>query len=154
MVVPIEVPPLRERQADVPMLVQHFVRLHRERLGTDEVSFDRDALDVLTRYDWPGNVRELENVVQRAMVSRRGGVITVAALPPKLVMRSMGLTEEAETSPDPDGIMPLEAIERRAIEHALRVLDGNVSLAATRLGMGRATLYRKLASYGRMAPGE
>jgi len=154
MVVPIEVPPLRERQADVPMLVQHFVRLHRERLGTDEVSFDRDALDVLTRYDWPGNVRELENVVQRAMVSRRGGVISVAALPPKLVMRSMGLTEEAETSPDPDGIMPLEAIERRAIEHALRVLDGNVSLAATRLGMGRATLYRKLASYGRMAPGE
>jgi DNA-binding NtrC family response regulator len=153
-VFPIELPPLRDRREDVPALVRHFARRFRTELGVEERDFDRDAMDVLCRYDWPGNVRELENVVQRALVSRRQGPIGVESLPPKLVMRTMGLAASvaAAASVPGQGVEPLEAIERRAIEHALLVLEGNVSLAAKQLGIGRATLYRKLAQYGMVKP--
>ena len=151
-VFPIEIPPLRERREDIPLLVAHLIRKHQGSLGAGGITFDPDALDVLCRYDWPGNVRELENTVQRAIVSARRGAVTVSALPPKLVLRSMGLDPGArEQPPDAsggDGITPIDELERRAIEHALEVLEGNVSLAAERLGLGRATLYRKLAKYG------
>jgi DNA-binding NtrC family response regulator len=151
-VYPIDIPALRERREDIPVLVAHLVRKHQRSLGTGAITFDRDALDVLCRYDWPGNVRELENTIQRTIVSARRGTVTVSALPPKLVMRSMGLdapepAQPVETSPG-DAITPMDELERRAIEHALKVLEGNVSLAAERLGLGRATLYRKLAKYG------
>jgi DNA-binding NtrC family response regulator len=103
------------------------------------------------QYDWPGNVRELENVVQRALVTSRSGAIGVDALPPKLVLRAMGIVERAApvaANGAPEEILTLETLERRAIEQALRLLEGNVSLAAQRLGIGRATLYRRLAQYG------
>jgi len=151
VVFPLELPPLRERREDVPSLLRHFLRRYRRELGTTERDFDRDALDVLMQYDWPGNVRELENVVQRALVTSRLGAIGVEALPPKLVLRAMGIVERsAVTTPgaEPEEIVSLETLERRAIEQALRVLEGNVSLAAQRLGIGRATLYRRLAQYG------
>lgn len=153
-VFPIELPPLRDRREDVPSLVRHFARRFREELGVQERDFERDAMDVMCRYDWPGNVRELENVVQRALVSRRVGPIGVDALPPKLVLRTMGLSAPAasEASAPSGEIVPLETMERRAIEHALFVLEGNVSLAAKQLGIGRATLYRKLAQYGLAKP--
>ena len=164
MVFPIALPPLRERVEDIPLLAGHFLRKHK-RAGTDVAPIERDALDVLCRYDWPGNVRELENVIQRAVVVSRGKPIHVDALPPKLVLASMGLAEPEEgvaaaesaagaagATPSAAGdggeILPIAELERRAIEHALRKLDGNVSLAAKRLGLGRATLYRKLAQLG------
>ena len=153
VVFPIELPPLRDRREDIPALVRHFARRFRLELGIDERDFERDAMDVLCRYDWPGNVRELENVVQRAMVSRRIGPIGVDALPPKLVMRTMGLSAVASDAVSTDGsVTTLETLERRAIEQALFVLEGNVSLAAKQLGIGRATLYRKLAQYGFAKP--
>ncbi len=166
MVFPIELPPLREREEDIPLLAGHFLRKH-QRAGAEAPALERDALDVLCRYDWPGNVRELENVIQRAIVVARGRPITVDALPPRLVLRSMGLEPQpaanerpasGEAAPAggdlPDGILPIAELERRAIENALRVLDGNVSLVARRLGLGRATLYRKLAQLGLLrAPG-
>ncbi|MBM3907646.1 MAG: sigma-54-dependent Fis family transcriptional regulator [Gemmatimonadetes bacterium] len=153
-VFPIELPPLRERREDVPALVRHFARRFRTELGVEERDFDRDAMDVLCRYDWPGNVRELENVVQRALVSRRQGPIGVESLPPKLVMRTMGIAAGSRTEAPAasQGVEPLDVIERRAIEHALFVLEGNVSLAAKQLGIGRATMYRKLAQYGLVKP--
>jgi DNA-binding NtrC family response regulator len=151
-VFPIEIPALRERREDIPLLVAHFMRKHQRNLGGEPVVFDRDALDVLCRYDWPGNVRELENVIQRTMVSARRGAVTVAALPPKLVLSSMGIDvprgTRAPEGTGPDAITRIDELERRAMEHALKVLEGNVSLAAKRLGLGRATLYRKLAKYG------
>jgi len=152
MVFPIDIPPLKDRPEDIPVLVGHFVRKHQKRLGGDAVTFDRDALDVLCRYDWPGNVRELENVVLRTLVSRRGGEVGVSALPPPLVLRAMGL-DPSRAAPDGgagagDEILTLKEMERRAISHALVTFQGNVSLAAQRLGLGRATLYRKLAQYG------
>ena len=155
VVFPIELPPLRDRREDIPSLVRHFVRRFWAELGTEERDFEPDAMDVLMRYDWPGNVRELENVVQRAMVSRRHGPIGVDALPPKLVVRTLGLSaasSEAVAVTPSSEITPLAALERRAIEHALFVLEGNMSLAAKQLGIGRATLYRKLAQYGLAKP--
>jgi DNA-binding NtrC family response regulator len=151
VVFPLDLPPLRERREDVPALLRHFLRRYRTELGTKERDFDRDALDVLMQYDWPGNVRELENVVQRALVTSRSGAIGVDALPPKLVLRAMGIVERAApvaANGAPEEILTLETLERRAIEQALRLLEGNVSLAAQRLGIGRATLYRRLAQYG------
>jgi DNA-binding NtrC family response regulator len=150
-VFPIDIPALRERRDDIPLLVGHLLRKHQRSLRAGPVTFDRDALDVLCRYDWPGNVRELENTVQRTLVSARRGTVTVKELPPKLVLRSMGLDAPAPPdAPEAAGetILSIDELERRAIEHALKLLEGNVSLAADRLGLGRATLYRKLAKYG------
>ena len=155
VVFPLELPPLRDRREDLPALLRHFLRRYRRELGTTERDFDRDALDVLVQYDWPGNVRELENVVQRALVTSRIGAIGVDSLPPKLVLRAMGIVERAvppAANGEPEEIVPLETLERRAIEQALRQLEGNVSLAAHRLGIGRATLYCRLAQYG-LLPG-
>ncbi len=152
MVFPIELPPLRDRREDVPALLRHFLRHYRTEFGAGDREFDNDAVDVLVKYDWPGNVRELENVVQRSLVSAHRGPIRVAELPPKLVLRAMGIADRAIASgaepAELEGIVPLADLERRAIESALRQLEGNVSLAAQRLGIGRATLYRRLAQYG------
>ncbi|MEI6666719.1 MAG: sigma-54 dependent transcriptional regulator [Acidobacteriota bacterium] len=152
MVFPIEMPPLHERLEDIPLLVSHFVRKHQKQIGGEPATFDRDALDVMCRYDWPGNVRELENVVVRMLVSSGGGEIGVNALPPPLVLRSMGLDTKMPVAGAavgaPDDIVPLKELERQAISQALVALEGNVSLVAKRLGLGRATLYRKLAQYG------
>jgi len=157
MVFPIEVPPLQERLEDIPLLISHFVRKHQKLAGGQPASFERDALDVLCRYPWPGNVRELENVVIRTLVTSGGGPIGVKALPPALVLRSMGLeaapAKGAAPENAPDGIVPLKDMERHAITHALTALGGNVSLVAKRLGLGRATLYRKMAQYGLTPPG-
>jgi DNA-binding NtrC family response regulator len=158
VVFPLELPPLRDRREDVPALLRHFLRRYRAETGGAEREFDQDAVDVLIKYDWPGNVRELENVVQRALVATPRGPIGVSALPPRLVLRAMGLAEGSATptgqpaapalTGDPGAIVPLATLERRAIEQALHRLDGNVSLAAQQLGIGRATLYRRLAQYG------
>ncbi len=149
MVFPLEIPPLRERPEDIPPLVAHFVRKHHKALGSESTTFDRDALDILCRCDWPGNVRELENIVVRTLVSGSGPNRGIDALPPYLVMCAMGLGEAAPTPASaPTDVVPLATLEERAIRHAMQVVNGNVSLAARRLGLGRATLYRKLAALG------
>ncbi len=156
VVYPIDVPPLRDRAEDIPLLVSHFVRKHGKVSGVEPPAFERDALDVLCRYAWPGNVRELGNVVVRTLVSSGGGRIDVNALPPALVMKAMGIDVSAAGAPVPDTraeVVTLKELEQRAITHALTALNGNVSLAAKRLGLGRATLYRKMAQYGLVPPG-
>jgi len=159
MVFPIDLPALAARPEDIPLLARHFVRKHARQLEVDNAVFDSDAIDVLCRYPWPGNVRELENVIVRMLVSSGGGPIGVEALPPALVLKSMrpdvtpntgapASEHGAAPSADDDAIVPLEEVERRAILQALTMLGGNMSLVAKRLGVGRATLYRKLAQYG------
>lgn len=149
VVFPMEIPPLRERPEDIPPLVAHFVRKHHKALGSAATTFAGDALDILCRYDWPGNVRELENIVVRTLVSASGEISGIDALPPYLVMRAMGLGEAAPAALSaPSEIIPLAQLEERAIRHAMQLLNGNVSLAARQLGLGRATLYRKLATLG------
>jgi DNA-binding NtrC family response regulator len=157
VVFPLEIPPLRERAEDIPLLVQHFVRKQVVTLGVAPVTFEQDAIDVLCRYDWPGNVRELENVIVRTLVSTGGGRITAEQLPQQLLLHAMGVKglsglagpgEPTSGDAPSDGIMPLKDVERLAIERALKAVGGNMTLAAKRLGVGRATLYRKLTEYG------
>jgi DNA-binding NtrC family response regulator len=78
-VVPVRLPPLRERREDIPLLVQHFIETESARLGREVRPIDQAALDALCAYDWPGNVRELRNVIERAVVMSPGGVIVLAA---------------------------------------------------------------------------
>jgi DNA-binding NtrC family response regulator len=135
VVVSIELPPLRRRRSDIPLLVDHFLVKHREVTEEGAIRFSREAMDVLLRYDFPGNVRELENIVQRCMVLSRGDQVTTEDLPP------MVLGAESETAAsvgtEHDGSLPgrLAALEKQAIEEALAETGGNQSKAAIKLGI-------------------
>ena len=150
-VVPIHVPPLRERREDIPFLVEHFVRkIAREcRRQVDGVS--AGALGVLSRYDWPGNVRELENVIHRAVVLSSGPVVMLRDVPLDVAMpeTGSGLTEDT-------GLPLREACERFEQQYVLRVLERvqwNVSRAARLLGVHRNTVLTKLSSWNIHRPG-
>jgi DNA-binding NtrC family response regulator len=145
-VVTVELPPLRRRRADVPLLVEHFRRKHAGR-GHAARPFSREAMDLLVAYDYPGNVRELENIVQRSLVLARGELITTADLPPAVQRRP---AEAAAADPGEDAPLPrrVAAFERRAIERALALEAGNQSRAAARLGLSERALRYKLRKLG------
>ncbi|HMH49376.1 MAG TPA: sigma-54 dependent transcriptional regulator [Candidatus Acidoferrum sp.] len=151
-VVPLHVPPLRERREDIPFLVEHFVhRFAREcQRRMDGVS--AGALAVLTRYDWPGNVRELENVIHRAVVLASGPVVMLRDVPPEVAVPDTG-TRLAE-----DTRLPLrEACEQFERQYVLRVLERvqwNVSRAARLLGVHRNTVLTKLSAWNIRRPGD
>jgi DNA-binding NtrC family response regulator len=145
-VVTIEIPPLRQRRADIPLLVDHFIDKHRSSTGWGDGGLTREAMDLLVRHDFPGNVRELENIVQRCLVLARGDQVTSDDLPPSV----LGATDESETLvPGPDASLPsrVAALERIAIDEALDAEDGNQTRAARRLGISERALRYKLAKY-------
>jgi transcriptional regulator with PAS, ATPase and Fis domain len=140
-VVRIEIPPLRERREDIPLLVQQFIAKHARR-DSPIGGIEDDALELLCAQDWPGNVRELENVIESALALAPG---------PRLrASRSAARTAQARGRPPRRRAMPLsfESYERAALERALAESHGDVIAAARRLGIGRSTLYRKLARHG------
>jgi DNA-binding NtrC family response regulator len=150
-VVRIEIPPLRERIEDVPLLVQHFLDKHWRR-GQPVAGVEQDALERLMSHDWPGNVRELENVIESALALARGPRLRAADLPIGRPRR-----DAPRRGADPAlGRLPLslEAYERSALERALGEAGGNATEAARRLGIGRSTFYRKLGKHGLRAIGE
>ncbi|HMJ13996.1 MAG TPA: sigma-54 dependent transcriptional regulator [Polyangiaceae bacterium] len=141
-VVRIDLPPLREREADSIELAQHFLMQYAERLGKQLLGFSEEAAQRLRSYCWPGNVRELENCVQASLALARGPWITLDDLPVK-VRKARRLTPVVvEHNPE---LPLLEEIERRHIERVLRAVRGNKAAAARILGINRVTLYRKLA---------
>ena len=142
-VVRIEIPPLRERREDIPLLVQHFLRKHADRACRIE-GIEDDALEQLVRADWPGNVRELENVIESAIALAPGPRLRAADLP--RARRGGAAAPLAADVP-----LSLEAYERCALERALREAGGDAHRAAQLLGVGRSTLYRKLSKHG-LAP--
>jgi DNA-binding NtrC family response regulator len=151
-VVPIHVPPLRERRDDIPYLVEHFVRKAARECNRDVRSVSAGALEVLSRYDWPGNVRELENVMHRAVVLAGGPVLHLPDVPLDVAMPEMGarLTED-------DGVPLREACDRFEQQYVLRVLERvqwNVSRAARLLGVHRNTVLAKLSAWNVQRPGE
>ena len=151
-VVPIHVPPLRERRDDIPRLVEHFVRKAARECNRDVRSVSAGALEVLVRYDWPGNVRELENVMHRAVVLARGPVLHLPDVPLDVAMPEMG----ARLSED-DGLPLREACDRFERQYVLRVLERvqwNVSRAARLLGVHRNTVLAKLSTWNVQRPGE
>lgn len=144
---PIHVPALRERREDVPLLVEHFLEKYQLDLSVTAVA--PDAMQALVEYDWPGNVRELEDVIHRSLLAAVGDTIELAHLPPHVLPASLSAITPTDDLPGlgPEAVLPMRELERRAIKRALRATDGSVEKAAKLLGMGRATLYRRLAHY-------
>ena len=140
-VIAVTAPPLRDRQGDVPLLVDHFLQLYCDKNGRAPMRVERDALDRLAAYDWPGNVRELENVIERAVVLAKGEALTIADLPPT-VAKAERTSEQLSF-----GIgTPLHEIERRVIHQTLAHTGGAKQLAAQLLGIRARTIYRKVGA--------
>jgi two-component system response regulator HydG len=141
-VVKIGLPPLRERQGDVPLLANHFLRVFCQKNGKAIAGFTRAALDAMETYSWPGNVRELENAVERAVVLSRGETIDLPDLPAS-VAGAAGTRPAARAIEVPIGT-PMDEIELRVIHETLRHVGGDKTLAAQLLGIAPRTIYRKL----------
>jgi len=141
-VLPVEVPPLRARGADVLLLAQHFARAYAARTGRAPLGLSRAAAERLSDYEWPGNVRELQNAIERAAALSDHDAILPEDLPERI--RSHRKRATLLASDDPAELAPLEVIERRYVAHVLATTGGNKTLAARILGVDRKTLYRKL----------
>ena len=145
-VIPVNVPPLRDRRDDISLLAQHFVHVYAEKNGKAISGCSSAAIERLTEYGWPGNVRELENAIERAVVLTRAGqtVIDEDALPREIRDSSTtGGTGSASALTFPIG-MPLAEIEMRVIHETLRHTRGDKRLTAKLLGIATRTIYRRL----------
>jgi len=145
VVFPIELPPLRQRRDDIPLLVEHFLEKHARDAGRRITRVDAPAMEALVAHDWPGNVRELENVVHRTLLVAAGPELKLEDLPSDLGARDAVAAPHTESAAGP---VSLETMEREAIIRALEHNQGNLSDVARQLGIGRSTLYRKLEQYG------
>jgi len=139
-VVQIKLPPLRERKADIPLLVNSFLEKFSDSARPIH-TVSEDAMRRIMAYDWPGNIRELENAIERAVALGSGPILHVGDLPSNLQYTA------PEKHPDGDELVPLEILERRAIFRALQETSGDKLAAARLLGIGKTTLYRKLKQY-------
>jgi DNA-binding NtrC family response regulator len=150
-VVPLVVPPLRERREDVPLLVAHFAAAAAARLGRGPCELAADALDLLSNYHWPGNVREVENLVTRASVLSAGRRVTADDLRPWLIDPA-GAAAAPPAAAAASETLPvgtrLDDMERRLIEATLEHFGGHRAKTAEALGIGIRTLTNKLRQYG------
>ena len=145
-VLTLRVPPLRERKQDVPLLAGHILERVARTTGVQRNISD-DALKLMLNYEWPGNVRELENCLERACALTSGPTIHIADLPTAL-QNFHTQTPVLPVSLESSGIAQLADLEKRAILHAITILNGDKLEAARQLGIGKTTLYRKLKEYG------
>jgi DNA-binding NtrC family response regulator len=166
-VVPIHLPPLRDRREDIPELVAHFLDLYNEQNDRYVAHIDPRALAALQQYTWPGNVRELQNYVERAVVMASGDEFTLDLLPsavttgrtPRAIgvaldfdalaeeLVHLGMGEAGEEAGDIHGRI-VDRVEREVISQVLHECDGVQIKAASRLGINRNTLHKKLKQYG------
>ena len=150
-VIPFEVPPLRERKEDIPLLAAHFLHLFSEEYGKRGKSLSPEAMDLLVQHPWPGNVRELRNVIERMVIMVPQDVIQPVDIVPSLRARPGAVAEAPpEQATEWDGTLR-EARERFEREYILRRLSEthwNITRAAERLGIERSNLHRKLKAYG------
>ncbi len=137
-VVPLTMPPLRERQDDIPLLAQHFLEQSKQRVGKDIRGFSPAAMQKMVRYPWPGNVRELENVIEKAVILSRQDMIGPELIP--------SLSGSGQPS-----LQPLteakEAFEKKYLREVLELSGGNISRAAQVAGRYRADFYKMLKKY-------
>ncbi len=137
-VVSIELPPLRDRKEDIPLLIDHFLQKFARSMNRPTAELAPDVLQQLIDYDWPGNVRELENAIERALVMRRGAWLEASDFPFQF-QRAAAATANGRS---------LEEVERAHVEHVFQETAGNISKAARILHIDRTTLYSKLRRYG------
>ena len=141
-VLPVRVPPLRERREDIPLLVQHFVRALNAKLATNFQGVDQEALSVLMNHSWKGNVRELEHVLESAMILGEGGMISLSDLPEYLVSAVGTAGRESDALRD-----VTRRFERQHILAVLAQTRFDKKEAARRLGISLASLYRKIGEH-------
>jgi DNA-binding NtrC family response regulator len=142
-VVTVTIPPLRERKSDIPVLVDHFLRVTGTKYGRTGLSISREALDLLMKYQFPGNVRELEHLIERALILCRTDIITTEDLP----FTTQGLKSEGEATVDADGAAlneQLDALEKKIILTMLQRTEGNQRKAAELLKISERNLRYKL----------
>ncbi|NOZ60913.1 MAG: sigma-54-dependent Fis family transcriptional regulator [Calditrichaeota bacterium] len=140
----IRIPPLRDRKEDIPLLAAHFIRKYSQQEEKEIVGVSPEALELLMAYNWPGNVRELENAIERAVVLASTNEIATKDLP--TAVRSIGERKIYES--DETLATWIEKLEEQALRQALLENEGNISKTAKKLGIGRATIYRKAKKYG------
>ena len=146
-VFPIELPPLRERKEDIPLLVEYFIDLYSHRIKKPVKGIEEKAMDLLLEYNWPGNVRELENVIERAIILCKGKMIT----PEDIMIYTPEKEEDYGDLPmnlKEAGEIALKKAEVSVIKRALRESNGNKKKAADLLGISYKTLYNKMKQYG------
>ncbi|MBB4256573.1 transcriptional regulator of acetoin/glycerol metabolism [Bradyrhizobium sp. CIR3A] len=153
-VVKFTIPPLRDRLGDVEILIDHFNRQFATIYSTQPLRFEAATMELLRRYSWPGNVRELRNLIENLVLMTITGIVTPRDLPEDFVEvtpaqpPSMSVqSENGATGSEGDEIARFDEMERRAIERAVANAGGNIAAAAEKLGLSRATLYRKLHQY-------
>ncbi len=149
-VVNVMMPPLRERREDIPLLAKFFLDYYSTKNNRIFIDFAEDAMEALINYDWPGNVRELENTIERVVVLQNASQVKLKFLPKHLqkVTRAIPYAKEAANLNEESRVIPLDDLERNAIEVALMQFRGNIAVAAKKLQIGQATLYRKVKKYG------
>ena len=155
-IVPLSIPPLRDRPEDVPLLARHFVQRFATRMGRATSGVSEGALRVLQRYPWPGNVRELENAVEQALVFSEGPELTEADLPAFLQASAAQKSAGALPVVQGDRSLPeiLEDLERQLIHQAYEKAQGVKTETARLLGIKTSALYYKLEKYGFIQKGE
>jgi len=141
-VIPVVIPPLRDRQDDIPLLVEHFLQLASEKSGSRK-TMAKEAMELLKSYDWPGNVRELENVIERAVILQEEGEIEVDDLPDKVRNHSR---ERRKLVMD-KAQMTLEELEKEYLISVLEETNWQKKKASAILGINASTLYRKIQRY-------
>jgi DNA-binding NtrC family response regulator len=147
-VVPVAVPPLRERCEDVPELVEHFLNQAAQRLDREPCALEAAALDLLTHYHWPGNIRELENIITRASVLNLGLPIAAEDLQPWLMDAEGAQNATAQPGQHVPVGLSMQEMERKLIEATLERFNGHRAKTAEALGIGIRTLSGKLRDYG------
>jgi two-component system, NtrC family, nitrogen regulation response regulator NtrX len=159
-VIPIPLPPLRERPGDIPELVQHFVALFRMRSGMPAARWSEEAIQAMLQYRWPGNVRELANIVERLSILHGGGGIGVDEVRGVIpVKEAAAAPHRPQQFPDPSALDQslsdtLDEYERLLISRAVSVAAGNIAEAARRLKTDRPNLYRRMKRLGIPVGGE
>ncbi len=151
-VVNIELPPLRERPGDIPLLMDHFLKVLSRQTGREVQGFSRAARRAMLSYHWPGNIRQLRNTIESMLVTDTDGLLDVDGLPPEIARLVTGEGSDG-TDRGPAGAdsligRPLDEVEKYYIQRALDLTDGNREEAARLLGKGERTIYRKIKEYG------
>lgn len=159
-VYPIEIPPLRDRKEDIPLLCAHFLKKYEGEFAHKVKSIHPQAMESLFSYSWPGNVRQLENTVYRAMINSKTDCIDKDSLLDAGRNQDNGANEnntDKEHKIDrigfdpesaPEKIVPFQEIEKRTLANAIKITNGNIPKAAEQLGISRSTLYRLVKKYG------
>ncbi|MBT7151307.1 MAG: sigma-54-dependent Fis family transcriptional regulator, partial [Deltaproteobacteria bacterium] len=148
-VVALEIPPLRSRRDDIPLLTQAFLEKFTAKNNKSIQGFTPAAMNYLMNYDWPGNIRELMNTIERGVILSRNDFLDIE----DFSMLNVGVSQSSQAALEPSGpveILPLEEVEKNAILLALDLTGNNKSETARKLGITRRTLHQKLKRYGMM----